>query len=244
MGPLPTRVSVRTVETPRTARWNALARGALQRAWHWIARNAYLGLVVGALLVITRTVTFTPPNEVRVGTTDAGQVVGDAARQEFSTELANPQAVQVRATLRRYVDNELVVSVPDPEMDRRGQLLSQPVVTTILGMSATVEQTVRLEDGALEVDLTVHATPRLRTEGKDRERLELETEIRVASRRRPWFTGRSVQRVNLDSRGFLAQVEDRGHRVVFTVDQHLFSLDLELARASRFGSGETLAKAP
>src|SRR5690606_18347925 len=75
LGPLPTRVSVRTVETPRTARWNALARGALQRAWQWIARNAYLGLVVGALLVITRTVTFTPPNEVRVGTTDAGQVV-------------------------------------------------------------------------------------------------------------------------------------------------------------------------
>src|SRR5690606_39118379 len=129
-------------------------------------------------------------------------------------------------------------------MRRRGQPLSQPGVTTILGMSATVEQTVRLEDGALEVDLTVHATPRLRAEGKDRERLELETEIRVASRRRPWFTGRSVQRVNLDSAEFLAQGEDRRVRAVFALYRHLFCLDPELGRAARFGSGATLGKAP
>lgn len=226
------------------ARYGESARRATVKAGHWIGRNAYLGLVAGALLVITRTVQFSPPDEVRLGPTNVGQIVGDAPRQEFSSELSNPQAVQVRATLRLYPDAEVVVSVPDPETDKRGQLLSQPVVTTILGMSATVEQTVRLEDGALEMDLTVHATPRTRSIRKDRAELELEAEIRVESRRRPWLTGRTVQRVNLDSRGFLSKIEDHGHRVVFTVDQHLFSLDLEVHRPLGYASGETLADQP
>jgi len=215
---------------------------AARRIAQWLGRNAYLGLVVAALLVITRTVQFTPPDEVRVGKTTVGQIVGDAPRQEFSPELTHPQAVQVRASLRLYADNELVVSVPDPDVDARGQLLSQPVVTTILGMSATVEQTVRLEEGDLEMDLTIHAIPRLRGPRKGEETLELEFEIRVQSRRRPWFTGRSVQRINLDSRGFLAKVTEQGHRVVFTVDQHLFSLDLEVHRPSGYPTtGGTLA---
>ncbi len=197
-------------------------------------RNAYLVLIAGAVLVLMRVVEFAPPDDVRVGKTDVGSIVGDAPRQEFSTELSNPQSVQVRATLRLYSDNELVVSMPDPDVDAQGKMLSQPVVTTIFGMNATIEQTVRLEDGDLEVSLAVNATPRLdrpQRKGKPMPPITLESEIVVKSKRKQWWSNHPVERVNVDSRAFLAKVEDGGHRVVFTVDDHLFSLDLELHRA-------------
>ena len=197
-------------------------------------RNAYLALIVGALLVLTKAIDFEPPEEVRVGKTDVARIVGDAPRQDFSHELTNPQAVQIRATLRLYPDNEMIVSVPDPKMDEQGKLLSQPVVTTILGMNATVDQTVRLEDGELEIDLTVNATPRLARKpkkGKTPPPVVLESEVVVKSRRDLWYRSQPVQRINLDARAFLDRIDEHGHRIVFTVDQHLFSLDLEVHRA-------------
>jgi hypothetical protein len=215
----------------------------LRRSFGWLRRNAWLALVVGAVLVLTKAIDFRPPQQVRVGSTDVARIVGDAPRQEFSHELGNPQAVQVRATLRLYPDNEMIVSSPDPAMDAQGKLLSQPVVTTILGMNATIEQTVRLEDGDLEVDLTINATPRLDTQprkGKTPPPIVLEAEARVKSRRHLWYRSRPAQRVNLDSRAFLDKIDEHGHRIVFTVEQHLFSLDLEVHRA--FGTlDDTLA---
>lgn len=199
-----------------------------------MAKNAYLALIVAAGLVLTRTVEFSPPPQVRVGKSNVAQIVGDAPPQEFSHELSNPQAVQVRGTLRLYPDNEMVVSVPDPDMDEQGKLLSQPVVTTILGMNATIEQTVRLEDGDLEIDVSIDATPRMvhkPTKGEPSPPLELESEVVVRSRRRSWWRSSPAKRVHLDARGFLRKVEETGHRIVFTVDGHLFSLDLELHRA-------------
>lgn len=229
----------------REAPARASRRGAaMSRVLGVLRSNGYLVLVAGALIVITRTIQFTPPERVRVGTADVGQIIGDAPQQEFASTLAHPQSVQIRATLRLYPDNELKVSQPDPQVDAQGKLLSQPIVTTILGMNATVEQTVRLEDGALEVDVLVNATPRLGPTPRGRSRepgvnttskapgLVVETEIHVESRRRPWWRGRVVRRVQLESRAFLEQLEEHGHRVVFTVDQHLFSLDLELRSAA------------
>lgn len=210
----------------------------------WLRRNAYLSLVVGAGLVLTKTIEFSPPKEVRVGKTDVGRIVGDAPTQEFAHELSNPQSVQVRATLRMYSDNELQVSAPDPDMDAQGKLLSQPVVTTILGMNATIEQTLRLEDGELEVDLVVNATPRLThtaKRGKAPPPIVLESEVVVHSRRNTWWDSAPQRRTNLDSRAFLSKVEDHGHRLVFTVDDHLFSLDLEVSRAG-VNPGPTLAR--
>lgn len=210
------------------------APGRLRRALGWMRRNAYLVLIAAAVLVLMRAVEFSPPPEVRVGQADVGSIVGDAPHQEFSGDLENPQSVQVRATLRLYPDNELPVAMPDPDVDVQGRLLSQPVVTTILGMNATIEQTVRLEEGELEVALAVNATPRLeraQRKGKPSPPITLETEIVVKSKRTPWWSDHPEQRVNLDSRAFLAKVEDGGHRVVFTVDEHLFSLDLEVHRA-------------
>ncbi len=204
------------------------------RAIHWVRSNAYLALIVAAALVLTRAIDFSPPPEVRVGRTNVAQLVGDAPPHEFSHQLGNPQAVQVRATLRLYPDNEMKVSVPDPEMDAQGRILSQPVVTTILGLNATIEQTVRLQDGDLQVDVSINATPRLLDEPKKSDPappLELETEVVVHSRRTTWWRSIPEQRVHLDARVFARKVEDRGYRIVFTVDEHLFSLDLDLDRA-------------
>jgi hypothetical protein len=218
-------------EPPR-AQHRVVAR--IGRVLRWMRRNAYLTLIVGAVMVLTRAIDFEAPDQVRVGKTDVAKIVGDAPAQEFSHELSNPQSVQVRATLRLYSDNELVVSSPDPGMDEQGRMLSQPVVTTILGMNATIEQTMRLEEGDLEIDLTMNSTPRLeqtKKKGNTPPPIVLESEIVVKSRRTLWWTSRPVRRVHLDSRAFLTRVEDSGHRVVFTVDDHLFSLDLDLHRA-------------
>ena len=216
----------------------------IRSAGGFAKRNAWLGLAVGAVLVASPFVDFTPPDEVRVGTSDVAKMVGDAPAQEFSHELTNPQAVQVRGTLRLYPNNELGVSSPDPDTDSQGQLLSQPVVTTILGMNATVEQTLRLEDGDLEIDLELHATPRLGEKPRGSKApapVTLEHEVVVRSRRDNWWRTRKLHRVHLDTRGVLLGVEEGGHRIVFAVDEHLFSLDLELRRA--FGGALTTSLA-
>lgn len=204
-----------------------------RRALRWLRRNAYLAVAAGAVLVATRAVDFAPPPEVRVGKGDVAQLVGDAPPQEFSPELSNPQAVQVRATLRLYPDNELEVAAPDPHTDAQGKLLSQPVVTTLLGMNATIDQTLRLDGGELEVDLVLNATPRLgeRPRGSNGPvPITLEHELSVRSRKHEWWNSTPLRRVHVDSRGILSRVDD-GWRLVFTVDDHLFSLDLELHRA-------------
>lgn len=210
------------------------ARGLPRRVFGFLWRNAYLGLAAGAVLVATEAIDFDPPPEVRVGNADVGALVGDAPAQEFAHELSNPQAVQVRATLRLYPNNEMVVGAPDPDLDEQAKILSQPVITTILGMNATVEQTIRLDGGDLEVDLEVHGTPRLGPKsGKSKAPapMTLEHEVKVRSRRDDWWRTRRLSRVHLDSRGTLDGVEDGGYRIVFTVDEHLFSLDIEARRA-------------
>ena len=205
--------------------------GAVGRGLRILRLNAYLGLVIGAGLVLTRTVEFSPPPEVRTRTDDGAGLIGEAPAQEFSEELGNTQAVQLRATLRQYPDPQMEVSTPDPEIDEHARMLSQPVITTIIGMNATVEQTVRLDGGELEIDLAVHATPRLLGKAKRGKPppLTLEQEILVKSRRSNWLDG-TQSRIHIDSRGTLMNVEDRGYRLVFTVDDNLFALDLELNR--------------
>jgi len=217
----------------------------LRRALGWMAKNAYLVVIVAALLVLTRAIEFSPPPEVRVGNADVAQLVGDAPPQEFSVELSNPQAVQVRATLRLYPDAEIRVSSPDPDTDAQGKILSQPVVTTIVGMNATVDQTVRLDGGDLEVELSLDATPRMqgvRKKGSPPPELVLEHELTVKSRTDAWWRNRPMERVHLDSRGFLGKVAEHGHRIVFTVDDHLFSLDLEVHHAASAPVSPSLAR--
>lgn len=235
--PAPDELPTAPTQIPGDARAPRLARPRLGRVVTFLRRNAYLVVAAGAVLVASRAVDFSPPEEVRVGKGDVAQLVGDASPQSFSSELANPQAVQLRATLRMYPDNQLEVAAPDPHTDAQGRILSQPVVTTLLGMNATVDQSVRLEGGDLEVDLVLHATPRLgprARRGEAASPLTLEHELHVRSRRADWWRSMPRRRVHIDSRGMLTKVDNDGYRLVFSVDDHLFSLDLELNRP---GSG-------
>jgi hypothetical protein len=195
-----------------------------------------LVLAAAAALVLVRAVDFAPPEQVRLEARDSAELVGDAPTQGFSAAVSNPQAVQLRATLRLFDDPQAVVAAPDPELDARGKLLSQPVVTTILGMSATIDQTVRLRRGALEIDLVLHATPRAVEGARRRGVIELEHELQVRSRTTGLLQRDPIERVHLDTRAVLAHVDDRGHRVVFRVDEHMFTLDLELHRPTMTGT--------
>jgi hypothetical protein len=203
------------------------------RVARWCRRNAYLGFAGAAILVLAQVVEFSPPEKVRLDPEEAVTLVGEAPAHEFSDELGSSQAVQLRATLRRYPSPDLDVGRPDPEVDELAQVLSQPVVTTILGMNASIDQTVRLERGDLEIDLSVDGTPRV--EGKTSRgkppSLTLEHEISVVSRRARVFREEAEQRTHVRSSGILAQVEEGGYRMVFSVDDHLFALDIEVHRA-------------
>ena len=200
------------------------------RVWGWLGEHAYLILAAGAALVLTRTIEFSPPPVVRVDASAHGGALGSLPVQDFSGELRSPRVAQIKATLRRYDDPDLAVSAASHEHDEAGELLSQPVVTTPLGTGAAIEQTVRLERGDLQLDLRIFATPRLAApqSGHGPSLTRLEHEISIHSRREGWGGGK--RRIHLDTRGTLDDVEAHGHRLVFSVDGHLFSLDLELHR--------------
>jgi hypothetical protein len=179
-------------------------------------------------------VDFEVPDKVRVEPDKVAAVVGDAPAQEFSNELENPQAVQLRATLRQYMRDDLDVASPDPEVDRQARILSQPVVTTIMGMSANIEQTIRIDDGKLRVDLELEATPRVLIPAKKTRsrRLSLEHRVNVRSHREQFMKDEAIERTHFQSRGVLTGLEEGGYRIVFNVDNTLFALDLELNHAA------------
>jgi len=196
----------------------------------WLSGNSWLILAAGAALILTRVVEFSPPEVVRIDDARV-DLVGEAPAREFSQQLDNPQAVQMRATLRLYPRNDLDVREPDPKLDATARVLSQPVVTTIYAMNATIDQTVRLDDGKLEIDVSLAGTPRVGETSKKNSAppLTLEHELTVTSRTNKW-RGKAERQTLLHTRGTLAELEDRPHRWVFVVDGKLFALDLELHR--------------
>ena len=212
-----------SVVEPRTAGVRRVAGGARS----YLRRYAWLLLAAAAALVLLRVVEFEPPTQVRVDDAPI-DLVGDAPPQAFAGPLDNPQAVQLRASLRLYPRSDLDVREPDPALDGRARLLSQPVVTTIYATQATLDQTVRL--GKLEIDLGLIGTPRLgEATGKRTPALTLEHELTVTSRRTRRF--RAPERaLHLHTRGTLTDLEDRPHRWVFVIEDELFALDLELHR--------------
>ena len=196
----------------------------------WVANNSWLIMATGAALLLSNVVEFEAPEKVRVEDTTV-DLVGEAPAQEFSGQLANPQAVQLRATLRLYPRADMDVSEPNPEVDAKAQILSQPVVTTIYAMNATIDQSVRLGGGKLQIDVALDGTPRLDPRGKDEvPRLDLEHELTITSSEARWL-GEPERRLNLHTRGSLTDLEERPHRWVFIIEGKLFALDLELNRA-------------
>lgn len=181
---------------------------------------------------------FRPPDKVRVDAHGVTQMVGEAPAQEFAAELANPQAVQVRASLRQFASarGEPLSLEADEAGDSR--LLSQPVITTILGMSANIDQTIRLDGGDLVVHLHVEATPRVMVPAKRKGSnqhpaiVSLEHRVHVTSTRKRSFGRSDVHMVHLQAEGTLVGLDDAPHRVVFEVEGELFALDLELSAAA------------
>jgi hypothetical protein len=203
----------------------------LGRTRAWLASRSWMILAAAAGLALTQVVDFSPPEEVRIDDATV-DFVGEAPRQEFDSQLGNPQAVQLRGTLRLYPRGELDVREPDPELDDKARILSQPVVTTIYAMNATIDQSVRLDGGKLEIDIEFAGTPRLGEAGKNQlPELTLEHELTVTSREKKWMRD-PVQRVHLHTRGTLTDIEDRPYRWVFVIEGKLFALDLELNRAA------------
>lgn len=203
----------------------------LTRARGWLVSKSWLIVAVAAGLALTRVVEFTPPEFVRIDDATV-DLVGEAPRQEFSSTLNNPQAVQLRGTLRLYPRGETDVREVDPKLDEAARILSQPVVTTIYAMNATIDQTVRLDGGKFEIDVELSGTPRLGEAGKHKlPELTLEHELTVTSRHKPWL-GDPVEHVHLHTRGTLTDIEARPYRWVFMIEGKLFSLDLELNRAA------------
>ncbi len=192
-------------------------------------RHGHLAVIVGAALVLTQTVRFDAPEKVRVGPPDAERLVHDVAPESFSPTLDNPHSTQIRATLRLYPEHTLPVGDPNPKIDRLGRVLAQPVMTTLFGMNASIEQDVQLEGGALRVHVELHTTPTLLKQGRVGQPtlIELETQLRVESLRKPWF-GSAQERVHVFEHARFVETDEHPHRVVFAVDDHLFSLDIEL----------------
>lgn len=201
----------------------------LGRAGAWLRSRSWMILAAAAGLVLTQVVEFSPPEEVRIDDATV-DFVGEAPRQEFSEQLGNPQAVQLRGTLRLYPRGELEVREVDPEIDDKARVLSQPVVTTIYAMNATIDQSVRLDGGKLEVFIEFAGTPRLSEAGKNKvPELTLEHELTVHSREKRWMRD-PVQRVHLHTRGTLTDLEKRPYRWVFVIEGKQFAFDLELNR--------------
>ena len=213
-----------------------LPDGRLSRFYRgakWLRHHAYLGAIAAGVLLLTQSVELTAPEKVRVDPNQKVALIGEVPEHEFSEEMNSPQTVQMRATLRLFDRHDVEIGRPDPASDLHAQLLSQPVVTTILGMNARIEQTVRLEKGDLEIDVTIDGTPRLehKKSGRRVPGLMLSHDVHIESRRKTFFSRGEQKRVHLSSHGILAKVEEEGYRLVFLVDQHLFSLDIELHRA-------------
>jgi hypothetical protein len=184
-------------------------------------RHGWLALAAAALLVLTRTVDFSPPPQVRPDPTRHGGAAGPVAVPEFSPDLRSPQVLQLRAVLRRYDDPAQPVAADDHALDERGAVLSSPLLTAVVGTEAAVDQKVKLEGGDLELTISLRATPRLGPSGDTR----LEHALLVESARERW-SGAS-RRTVVAAHGVLGDIPGQAARWVFTVDSHLFSLDLE-----------------
>ncbi len=202
---------------------------ALRRIPALIGRHAYLGVAAAALLIVTRTVDFTPPAEVRkVELPTEAPPPAPAPSAELRAEMGAEEAVQIRATLR-LLESAHDVAADANDEDGVGRILSQPVVATLFGVPARIDQTVRVDAGALELRISVDVTPR--EEGREK-RITVEHRLEITSRVDDRWGNRTERRLHLRDESILTDLERRPHSLLFTVEDRLFALELDVFRPS------------
>jgi len=201
----------------------------IRRIPAFLGRHAYLGVAAAALLIVTRTVDFSAPTEVRqVELPTKPAPPQPAPSASIRGEMGAEDAVQIRATLRLIEGAKDVAADANDEVEI-GRILSQPVVATLAGVPATIDQTVRVDDGALELRIAIDVTPR--EHGRKNE-LTVEHRLEVTSRVDDRWGNRTEPRLHLRSESVLSDLERRHHRLVFAVEDRLFTLDLDAHRPS------------
>jgi hypothetical protein len=214
------------------------------RSLAWIGRalaeRAWLLVAGGAAILLIATMDFRPPTKVRVQQADAAELVGDAPLDDVDVQ-ASPQSVVVRAELSRY-------EAPASELGGRPRggdeddpatrrlVLARPVVTTLYGLTATFEQTLRLEGGRHEVDVAVEVTPRVGDARRgELPPIRLERDVRIVSRRQStwgWWDRSPIERLVMHEHATLADATQGTHQLTFAVDDQLFVLSLDVTRPS------------
>jgi hypothetical protein len=197
---------------------------ALRRIPAWLGRHAYLGVAAAALLIITRTVDFAPPAEVRkieLPAHDAEPAPTPAPAGEFREAMSAEEGIQLRATLR-LLENADDVAAGAQDDATAGRVLAQPVVATLLGVPAEIDTTVRVDGGDLEIRVALDVTPRERSGD-----LTLDSDLEVTSRRRDGDSRPGPRRLHLRSSAVLSDLAAHPHKLLFTVEGRLFALDVD-----------------
>lgn len=205
---------------------------ALRRIPALLGRHAYLGVAAAALLIVTRTVDFTPPAEVRqVVVPQKAPPPAPAPSAQLRSEMGAEEAVQIRATLR-LLEAAADVTADINDLENVGRILSQPVVATLIGVPARIDQTVRIDDGALELRIAIDVTPRQQKRGRGKQPgINVEHRLEITSRITERWGDRSEPRLHLRSEAHLSDLDRRPHRLLFAVEDRLFVLDIDLHNA-------------
>jgi hypothetical protein len=215
-----------------TTRLRHLGRAVSERAWLVVAGAAAITLIA--------TMDFRPPSKVRVQTHDGAELVGDAPLEDVDVQ-ASPQSVVVRAELSRYeaAASELGARPRGGDEDDPTTLrvvLARPVVTTLYGLTATFEQTLRLDGGRHEVDVAVEVTPRVGDARRgELPPIRLERDVRIVSRRHAswaWWDRSPVERLVMHEHTTLADATQGTSQLTFAIDDQLFVLSLDVTRPS------------
>lgn len=222
------------------ARTSDGSSGRLRRIARAVSERAWLVVAGAAAITLLATMDFRPPGKVRVQARDGAELVGDAPLEDVEVQ-ASPQSVVVRAELSRYeaAASELGARPRGGDEDdstTRRVVLARPVVTTLYGLTATFEQTLRLDGGRHEVDVAVEVTPRVGDARRgELPPIRLERDVRIVSRRHAswaWWDRSPVERLVMHEHTTLADATQGTNQLTFAIDDQLFVLSLDVTRPS------------
>ncbi|RMG94136.1 MAG: hypothetical protein D6705_16975 [Deltaproteobacteria bacterium] len=189
--------------------------------------RSHVVVALGAAFAAVLLMDFDPPRSVRRTELAPPVPIGDVAQAPFE-DPEDPETARLQ--VRLYAPEALASSEPEDGTDQEpGTLLSAPVMTTVLGVSARVEQAVRIDDDR-SLELHVEILPR-RT---GRTSMEFLFQVRGTVVERGFF-GRGERRtVVLATRGDGRRWDEAPMRLGFVAAGRPFVLEIEarLARAT------------